>query len=72
MSVTPILYTGAMFKQLRTNPPEVKLYALIKKSKVTRQQIKSFESGGDIKLTTLTKLLTALETLKTNGNENHR
>lgn len=70
MSVTPILYTGEMFKRLRTNPPEIKLYALIKKSNVTRQQIKSFESGGDIRLSTLTKLLTALYGLKSNGNEN--
>lgn len=66
--VTPIIYDGPMFKRLRINPPEIKLYGLIKLSGVSRQQITKFEAGNnDIRLSTLTKLLTALYELKYNS-----
>ena len=67
---TPIIYTGSLFKRLRTEL-NVSVYSLVNASKVSRQQINRFEAGqNDIRLSTLTKLLTALYGLKSNGNEN--
>ncbi len=68
--VTPIIYTGDLFKRLRTEL-NVSVYSLVNASKVSRQQINRFEAGhNDIRLSTLTKLLTALYGLKSADNEN--
>ena len=69
MSITPKIITGPEFKKLREATPKVSLYSLIELSKVSRQQINRFEAGqNDIRLSTLTKLLTALYGLKSNQN----
>lgn len=65
MSITPIIYTGETFKHLRETEPEISVYALVKATKISRQQINEFEAGErTIYLSTLTRLVTALTELK--------
>jgi len=61
---SPIIYDGNLFKHLRTSDPLISVYAIVKKTKVSRQTINGFEAGNDIKQSTLTKLLIALYELK--------
>lgn len=69
MSVTPVIYTGQMFRNLREKS-KVSIYRLAKETGVSEQHISQFErEEKTIYLTTLTKLLTALYGLKSNGNE---
>jgi hypothetical protein len=73
MSITPKIITGPEFKKLREATPKISVYALVKSANVSRQQINEFEAGNHgLHTNTYFALLTALETLKTNGNENHR
>lgn len=67
--ITPIIYDGPAFKRLRLSKPGVSVYALEQATKISRQQINRFEAGENtIYLTTLTRLLDALHSLKSNQN----
>ena len=64
--ITPIIYTGEQFRRLRSDAG-ISQKELSELSKVTQGQISNFESGkSTITLETAGKLLTALETIKTN------
>ena len=67
MSKKPPLYTGSQFKDLRKSI-NLSVYKLSKDSNVSEITIYNFEKGKEIKISTYLKLLTALETLKSNDN----
>ena len=66
--ITPIIYTGSNFKHLREQQG-VTIYALAKRTGVSEQAISLFErEERTIYVSTLTKLLTGLNSLKTRDN----
>jgi transcriptional regulator with XRE-family HTH domain len=66
--VTPIIYTGSQFKHLREKQG-VSIYALSKQTGVPEQTISLFErEERTLYVSTLAKLLTGLNSLKTRGN----
>ena len=66
--ITPIIYTGSHFKHLRETTG-VSIYALAKQTGVSEQAISLFErEEKTIYVSTLTKLLTGLNSLKTRDN----
>ena len=66
--VTPIIYTGAQFKHLREQQG-VSIYALSKQTGVPEQTISLFErEERTLYVSTLAKLLTGLNSLKTTDN----
>lgn len=69
---SPLIYTGEQFRQWREEHPKVTIAELADKSGCTQSQISNFETEKtDITRKTMSKLLTALYGLKSNGNENH-
>ena len=68
--ITPVIYTGDQFRRLRKEK-KISQFCLAKLAGITQAQISNFELGKrSTTLTTLTKLLTALYGLKSNGNGN--